>query len=130
LIQYINQLTEDGLAPTRTMVQNLAGEIAGKPASQSWVTRFMRRHSSEIASHWTTGLDRNRHKADSVPKYESYFKLLSTKMERYHILPRDIYNMDEKGFLIGVPGRSKRIFSKDIYDRGGRKGVIQDGNRE
>ncbi|KAF1363038.1 hypothetical protein EJ07DRAFT_58652, partial [Lizonia empirigonia] len=65
LIQYINQLTEDGLAPTRTMVQNFAGEIAAKPASQSWVTRFMRRHSSEIASHWTTGLDRNHHKADS-----------------------------------------------------------------
>ncbi|KAF1354354.1 hypothetical protein EJ07DRAFT_158511 [Lizonia empirigonia] len=37
--------------------------------------------------------------------------------------------MDEKGFFIGVPGRSKRIFSKDMYDRGGRKGVIQDGNR-
>tara|TARA_R110002003_G_scaffold2091_1_gene24018 strand:+ start:1866 stop:2123 length:258 start_codon:yes stop_codon:yes gene_type:complete len=30
--------------------------------------------------------------------------------------PRHTYNRDEKGFLIGLTGRSKRIFSKRMWD--------------
>lgn len=130
LIEHIKQLTRDGLAPTRAMIQNFASSIAGNAVSESWVTRFLHRHPNELASHWTTGLDRTRHKADSIPKYESYFNLLSTKMHEYHVQPKDIYNMDEKGFMLGVTGRSKRVFSKQMYDHGGYKKVIQDGNRE
>lgn len=38
--------------------------------------------------------------------------------------------MDEKGFMIGVEGRSKRWFSKDVFRHGGIKEALQDGNRE
>jgi hypothetical protein len=51
-------------------------------------------------------------------------------MEEYNIEPRHTYNMDEKGFLTGVIGRSKRIFSKAMWDRGEVKSALQDGNRE
>jgi len=33
-------------------------------------------------------------------------------MEEYKIKPGDIYNIDEKGFLIGITGRSKRVFNR------------------
>ncbi|KAF7568929.1 Trichoplein multi-domain protein [Pyrenophora tritici-repentis] len=130
LLEHIDELTEAGLPPTRTMIQNFASAIAGRAASQSWVTRFFHRHPDAIISRWSTGLDRNRHRADSVYKYESYFDLLSTKMAQHHIRAQDVYNMDEKGFLIGVTGRSKRVFSKQKYETGGFKKVIQDGNRD
>ena len=38
--------------------------------------------------------------------------------------------MDEKGFLLGILGRSKRIFSKRQYERGGVVSSLQDGSRE
>jgi hypothetical protein len=38
--------------------------------------------------------------------------------------------MDEKGFMLGVVGRTKRVFSKASYEAGGRRSIIQDGNRE
>ncbi|KAI1517300.1 DDE-1 domain containing protein [Pyrenophora tritici-repentis] len=38
--------------------------------------------------------------------------------------------MDEKGFMIGVTGRSKRVFDKRIYDRKGITAAVQDGSRE
>ena len=38
--------------------------------------------------------------------------------------------MDEKGFMLGVVGRLKRIFSKDSYEAKKRRTTIQDGSRE
>jgi hypothetical protein len=40
-----------------------------------------------------------------------------------------MYNMNEKGFLIGVLSKMKRIFSRRRYEEGGIKQLIQDGNR-
>jgi hypothetical protein len=38
--------------------------------------------------------------------------------------------MDEKGFLVGVTGRSKRVFSKGQWERKEVKDTLQDGLRE
>jgi uncharacterized protein YndB with AHSA1/START domain len=51
-------------------------------------------------------------------------------MEKYKIEPRHIYNMDEKGFLIGILGKQKRVFSKQVYEASGLRSIMQDGNRE
>ena len=47
-------------------------------------------------------------------------------MAQYNILPENTYNMDEKGFLIGILQKTKRVFSKGTEIRG----TGQDGNRE
>ncbi|KAH7548701.1 hypothetical protein BM1_10867 [Bipolaris maydis] len=44
--------------------------------------------------------------------------------------PRDMYNMDEKNFLIGLVGRSKRIFSKRQWDKKEVRTSLQDGSCE
>lgn len=38
--------------------------------------------------------------------------------------------MDEKGFLIGVLSKMKRVFSKSAFEEGKLRHIIQDGNRE
>jgi hypothetical protein len=45
LVQYIEDLTKRGLAPTRTMIRTFASEIAPTPVLESWVTRFLERNS-------------------------------------------------------------------------------------
>ncbi len=47
LVQYIERLSERHLPPTRNMVQNFASHIAKEDVSESWVTRFINRHSSK-----------------------------------------------------------------------------------
>jgi hypothetical protein len=130
LVQYIKRLTEQGLPPTREMIQNFSSSLSPRRLSEAWVTRFLHRHQLDLTTRWQTGLDRQRHQADSIPKYTSYFDLLHGKIVEHRVQRRFTYNMDEKGFMLGVEGRSKRIFSKSVWEKGGGRAAIQDGNRE
>lgn len=130
LVKYIELLTTRHLPPTREMIQNFASPIAQKPVSESWVTRFINRHSIHLISRYSTGMDRQRHDADSYDKYKLYFDLLQHKISEYSIESCHTYNMDEKGFMIGVTGRTKHVFSKRMWMKGEVTASIQDGNRD
>jgi hypothetical protein len=129
LVNHIEELTVKGLPPTRTMVRNMAAELAHEPVGEGWVTRFLHRHHDHLISKYTTGMDRVRHQADSGVKYREYFNLLHRKVDQYGILPGNTYNMDEKGFLLGVIGRTMRIFSRSEWEKGSVREAIQDGSR-
>jgi hypothetical protein len=96
----------------RAMIQDFASEVAKMRVSEAWVTRFVGRHHDTLIPKWTSGMDAVRHRADSKLKYELYFHLLHDKIESYNVLPSNTYDIDEKGFMIGVIGRSKRVFSR------------------
>ncbi|KAF7577485.1 hypothetical protein PtrM4_017250 [Pyrenophora tritici-repentis] len=130
LVRYIKTLNERRLPPTRTMIQQFAGELAGKPVSKSWVTRFIHRHPDHLISRYSKGMTKERTKADSGAKYNLYFKLLLEKMEEYDIQPIHIFNMDEKGFQLGRVGRTKRIFDKRLWEQKGVRQALEDGSSE
>jgi hypothetical protein len=75
-------------------------------------------------------MDRDRHAADQGGKYELYFKLLHSKIQEYNVDARHIYNMDEKGLLIGILAKSKRVFSKASWERKEVTEALQDSSRE
>lgn len=129
-MNYIKELSKRGLAPTRQMIRNFASTIAKERVSESWVTRFINRHSIHLISRWAAGMDSNCHEADSEDKYKLYFDLLRDKIKAYSIEPRHTYNMDEKGFLTGVIGRLKRVFSRQMWERKEVRAARQDGSRE
>ena len=112
------------------MIRSFASSIHGREVSESWVTRFLQRNSSRLISTWQTGMDRKRHQADFGAKYSLYVKLLHDKMKEYNVEPSHIFNMDEKGFLLGVTGRSKRVFDKRQFTQKRVRAAIQDGSRE
>ncbi|KAI7973275.1 hypothetical protein EIK77_004552 [Talaromyces pinophilus] len=130
LINYINQLTERGLPPTNSMLANFARDICGKAPGKNWASRWVKAHSDKIISRYSKPLDSDRKKADSAWKYTLYFELLGQKIEKYNLAPEQVYNMDEKGFMIGINTKEKRIFSRRKYELGGHKHFLQDGNRE
>lgn len=43
--------------------------------------------------------------------------MLHLEVTRHQLETRDTYNMDEKGFLIGIAGRSKRVFSRRMWQK-------------
>jgi hypothetical protein len=57
-------------------------------------------------------MDGNRHNADSYVKYKLYFNLLQQKIAEHKVDAEHTYNMDEKGFIIGVTSRTKHVFSR------------------
>ncbi|KAF1923283.1 uncharacterized protein M421DRAFT_11464, partial [Didymella exigua CBS 183.55] len=97
LVKYIEELSARHLPPTRRMVQNFASSVALQPCSDSWVNRFLHRHRDQLTSQWATGMDSNRHNAESAYKYKLYFELLQQKITQYELEPEHTYNMDEKG---------------------------------
>ncbi|KNG48587.1 pogo transposable [Stemphylium lycopersici] len=121
LVKYINTLVSRGLPPSKPMIRNFASQIAQKDVGKNWADRFVRRHQIDLILHWASGLDRNRFKADSAFKYTIYFELLKRKIEQY--------NVDEKGFLISVLSKMKRVFSRSAFEEGKLRHIIQDGNR-
>jgi hypothetical protein len=130
LVRYIEDLTAKSLPPTRQMIRNFASEISGIYVGEAWVSRFLHRHHDMLTTKWSTAMDSNRHAADSYDKYKLYFELLHGKMSEYHVLPHNTYNMDEKGFMIGVVGRTKRVFSKQLWESKRMTSALQDGSRD
>jgi hypothetical protein len=61
LVQYIEGLTRQGLPPTREMIINFASQVAHRQLSETWVTRFINRHSIYLISRWSTGIDSVRY---------------------------------------------------------------------
>jgi hypothetical protein len=114
LVRYIGRLTRQGLLPTRALIQNFTSDVADSPASESWVTCFISRHSNHLISKWTASMDNNRYQADSIAKCSLYFDLLQDKITHYSVKPRHTYNMDERGFLISITSRLKQVFSRKM----------------
>jgi hypothetical protein len=130
LLKYIRRLCERCLPPTPRIVANIAQEICGEEPSKNWSTRFVARHKDQLDARYLNTLDLARHRADSKASYEHYFGVLSARIKKYDILPENMYNMDEKGFLIGRLQKTQRVFTKDLYKQGKLVGVGQDGSRE
>jgi hypothetical protein len=91
---------------------------------------WVKAHSDKIISCYSISLDLDRKKADSAWKYILYFELRSWKIEKYNLIPEQVYNIDEKGFMIGINTKEKRIFSWCKYELGEHKHFLQDGNWE
>ena len=51
-------------------------------------------------------------------------------MEDHGVTADNIWNIDEKGFLIGIGSKMRRIMSREAYEQGRCRQSAQDGNRE
>jgi len=53
---------------------------------------------------------------------------LINAIEKYNITADNIYNVDEKGFLIGQASASKRVMTRTAFESGRILGARQDGS--
>lgn len=130
LIKYIYRLCERCLPPTPKMVYNFVSETSKQLVGHNWVNRFIKRHRDVLDLRFLNCLDIARHQADYYANYESYFSIIQRQFERFNITAENIYNLDEKGFAIGLLQKSQRIFPRALYKRGQLIATAQDGSRE
>ena len=98
-------------------VQELAERILRKredlePLEMHWPTKFLARHK-KIASQWSQPLERDRANNATHEIISHWFKLIKDIIQKYAIQQEDTYNMDEKGFGMGLTGKEKVFCSKD-----------------
>jgi hypothetical protein len=130
LINYVHHLYERCLPPTPRIVANIAQELCGRKLPRSWSSRFVARHKHRLDTRYLNTINLARHKADSKSSYEAYFTIIGQKVEEYRISADNIYNMDEKGFLVGKLQKTRRVFTRELYEQGNLTGADQDGSRE
>jgi transposase-like protein len=70
LVRYIEDLTKRALPPTRDMIRNFASHFNPDGVSDAWVDRFISWNSNHLICKWTSGIDSQRHNADSRAKYK------------------------------------------------------------
>jgi hypothetical protein len=128
LVQYIEDLTACELPPTRAMIHNFALNILKQHVGVNWILRFIHHNHDHLISKWSAGIDVVRHRANSERKYKLYFDLLHHKIVQYNVRPCNTYNMNEKGFMIGVTGRSKQVFSRAQWESKQVCAALQDGS--
>jgi hypothetical protein len=91
-----------------------------------WYRRFLVRHPDLKAVH-SRSLDYDRAKANDPASIKDYFLLIADTMSHYDIKSNLIFNMDEKGFLIGLIRKSMKV----IISSGERNAFLrQPGNRQ
>lgn len=129
IVKQIEDMDRRGFPMRVDMVQELALKILNKregggslTLGQHWITRFLNRHP-QLSSKFSTQV----RIVKSDPKIiKQAFDVLGSMICTFNIIPRNIYNMDEKGLQMG---KSARV--KVICVRGRRSPpLMKDGNRE
>jgi hypothetical protein len=69
-----------------------------KNVGNSYQTRFFKRWP-ELKSKFAPPLDKQCAKAEDPTIFQRYFDLFLALIKKYNINPRDIWNMDKKGFM-------------------------------
>ena len=80
----------------------------------------------KVSSKFGSNLDHQRALAGSPGPIIDFFHKFKKVLKEYNLLPENIYNMDEKGFILGVSNRSKFVC------KAGRRPprIAQDGTLE
>ena len=127
ILRWISKLELWGFPPTIQHVKEAAKHLSGSDVGKNWITRFLNRHP-QLGSKFTTQIDKKRINASTPEVIKHHFRRLGAVIREHNLTGDDIFNMDEKGFMIGLAARCKVI-----YNQLGHKGpikVAEDGNRE
>ena len=90
-----------------------------------WTRSFLSRHP-DLKKKFVVGLDKERSLAQNPEIITNWFQLFYDVVKEYNIDSNDIYNMDEKGILIGVIKKVKVLISK--HEK--KNYMIHDGSYE
>lgn len=138
LIGWVNELDRNGFPPRIERLRRMANDIirARMPyfdekkdgVGPNWHLRFLDRHP-ELKSRFVPPLDKERALAQDEKIFQAYFDLFWLTKHTYNIDWSDIYNMDEKGVMMGVIAKMKVIVSREKRFKG-KPYVTQPGNRD
>ena len=125
MVEWIKMQGHRGVPFSPSTLIDLAESISGVRVGQTWPYRFLSRHPS-LKVRWSRSLEKCRANNLNRATVSHFFELLKEIIEQYGITKPNMYNMDEKGFQMGVGKRVASIVDRDqkeVYN-------IEGGDRE
>jgi hypothetical protein len=134
LVDWIKQLGVWGWPPRVLQLRKMAVELLQakgdyKELGICWTDQFFRQHP-DLKAKFYRGLDQQRALASDLVILSYWFDLYKETIAKYNVNLSDIYNIDEKGILIGLIHKTKVIVSILEARKSCLKNCIQPGNRE
>lgn len=83
-----------------------------KPPGKNWAKAFELRHP-ETRARRVRALDWNRHEKNTYDKITHWFEVIGRVLQDPAILAENVYNMDETGVMLSMPGSVKVLVGKD-----------------
>ena len=119
-----------GFPPRVAQLQEMTEELLQarhefKELGKNWTAGFLNRHPV-LQSKYSRTLDPDRFFAQNRDSIQQWFDLYWSIKAKHGILDEDTYNIDENGYMMGIAGSSKVVFSK--YQK--QTFINQAGNRE
>lgn len=98
-----------------------------EPLGHNWPQHFLARNS-DLRSRYVPPLDKERAVAADPERIRRYFELFKQEKDEKNIYDDDVYNMDEKGVMMGVIAKVRVVVSRGtkhpyITQLGGREWV-------
>ena len=114
LVSYAQRLDNMGIPARRDLLKAKAQEIlrqSGNPTAvlgKNWIDRFMKRHLS-LQVKVPDRLDKPRKLATTAAILDRHMMLYKAAVKEHNIQKENIWNMDEKGFMLGAVSKIKVI---------------------
>ncbi len=83
-----------------------------KPPGKNWAKALENGHP-ELQARRVSALDWNRHEKNIYGKVTHWFEIIGKVLQDPAILPENVYNMDETGVMLSMPGSVKVLVGKD-----------------
>jgi hypothetical protein len=83
-----------------------------KPPGKNWSQGFEKRHS-ELQARRAKALDWNRHDKNTYWKIAHWFEVIGRVLQDPAILAENVYNMDETGVMLSMPGSVKVLAGRE-----------------
>ena len=119
MAKWVQKTDDHGFPPRLDIFKAMAQELAVQTAEQTgdstrvnigqgWLSSFLNRYP-KVSSKFGSNLDRQRALAGSPGPIIDFFHKLKKVLKEYNFLPENIYNLDKKGFILGLSNRSKFV---------------------
>ena len=131
VVRWIYRLEEFGFPPRTQHVKEAAALLKGPTwtdkVGKNWITNFLHRHP-DLVSKFSSQFDKKRLKMSNPEVVHSHFARIRLLQRKHSISESNTYNVDEKGFRLGISDRAKVICKR--RERGMTGKLATDGNRE
>ncbi|KAJ6256465.1 hypothetical protein Dda_8327 [Drechslerella dactyloides] len=126
LSKWIIDLWSHSFPARYDLLRSMASQLGGCKIRKNWVTRFLKRHP-ELTTVRSRMLEDKRGKANDIKAIIEWFTLFNCLVRKHKILPQNIWNMDEKGFMIGW-AKAANVIVPTAHKR--QRFCVHDGGRE
>jgi DDE superfamily endonuclease len=118
LKQWIRRQCDQGLGATKKMIYAAICHLRKPelPPSQSWLTKFIKDELQDFHTIKTKPLSQQRVAAQDAETIGEWFRKFQRFYTHEKIEGKNIWNMDETGFRVGIPGGQQVIVPRHITE--------------